>query len=365
MEKIHEVIVVNLIVILVNSYVAGQNLLPDGSPYFCVPPGICLGGIDPRILTPEDSEATVGEDLPTLIDKVFNEKILTDGTPTPGIATCPAGKLPCYAQGSMSSCGQSANKNVKDGLADPDAYPWLGYLAGPSGYLGVGSLLSPYHVLTAAHKVLAFNATPQQLTIYFGVNNPATLNEPPLKPNSTASKIYIHPAHNNSTLKNDIAVVRLLNPIGLLDTNRVNTVCIPSATATNTTFTAKPQPCLVSGWGQIQPNNTAVPTQLKQVNVNTTDIDTCEKGFSGKVDTSIYLDKVGEICAGGEAQKDACFQDGGAPLNCRTAENPAAFTVAGIVIWGKSCGQPGVYGVYTNVPTYRSWIVGVLTEPIP
>ncbi|XP_044758048.1 trypsin-3-like isoform X2 [Coccinella septempunctata] len=329
-----------VVILVVVSDVDGQGILTDGSPYFCVPPGICLGGIDPRIVTP-------------------------DGTPTPGIVTCPPGLIPCYAQGSMSSCGQrEGGKTEADGLADEDAYPWLGYLMGPNEmYLGVGSLLSPYHVLTAAHKVLAFNATPAQLSVYFGVNNPANLNNPP-KPNSPADKIFIHPNHNNSTLKNDIAVVRLLNPIGLLEPNKVNTICLPSESTTNTYFTDPPRSCLVSGWGQIQPNNTAVPTQLKQVNVNTTDIDTCEKGFSGKLDTSVYLDKVGEICAGGEAQKDACFQDGGAPLNCRDG-NPDVFTVAGIVIWGKSCGQPGVYGVYTNVPVYRQWVVDTITQQIP
>lgn len=32
------------------------------------------------------------------------------------------------------------------------------------------------------------------------------------------------------------------------------------------------------------------------------------------------------------------------------------YTAAGLVIWGKGCGQPGVYGVYVNVANYRTWI---------
>lgn len=32
------------------------------------------------------------------------------------------------------------------------------------------------------------------------------------------------------------------------------------------------------------------------------------------------------------------------------------YTVAGLVQWGKGCGQPGVYGVYNNVPNYVTWI---------
>lgn len=48
-------------------------------------------------------------------------------------------------------------------------------------------------------------------------------------------------------------------------------------------------------------------------------------------------------------------QDGGAPLVCQNKKT-GKFTIAGLVIWGKGCGKPGVYGVYVNVPYYREWI---------
>lgn len=37
-------------------------------------------------------------------------------------------------------------------------------------------------------------------------------------------------------------------------------------------------------------------------------------------------------------------------------------TITGLVIWGKGCGQAGVYGVYVSVPYYRSWIDTTLTQ---
>lgn len=88
----------------------------------------------------------------------------------------------------------------------------------------------------------------------------------------------------------------------------------------------------------------------------------------------MYLDPNGEICAGGQTLKDACTviknllylyqillcikyvlfqQDGGSPLVC-PANN--IYNLAGLVIWGKNCGQAGVYGVYVNVPFYYQWI---------
>ncbi|KAK9874786.1 hypothetical protein WA026_005592 [Henosepilachna vigintioctopunctata] len=357
---------VKFIVFFILSIVSGQGVTPSGDPYFCVPPGICAssGGIDPRIVTPADAEDA---DIERLIQEVFFNRIITDGTPVPGPVSCPSGRVPCFAQGTDSNCGRSTNTFV-DGNAPAGSHPWLAFLMNSTGsFLGGGSLLSPYHVLTAAHKVAPYVNTPNQLTVVMGVNNPATM--PPAAYRSVASRISIFSTstltYDAATLKNDLAIIRLANPISLTSSTLVNTICLPPAGAN---YASPPQRCIVAGWGQIQPNNTVVPTILKQVNVNTTDINTCENGFSGIVNTGLYLDKTGgQLCAGGEAQKDACFQDGGGPLTCGLGTAASRFTVTGIVIWGKSCGQPGVYGVYTNVPyaTYRTWIISSITEAIP
>lgn len=89
-----------------------------------------------------------------------NELMLQTGTNAPGLPTCPAGRVPCLAQGSMSNCGlryvQTPNPSP-DGVAPYGAYPWQAFMVGPNGnYIGSGSLLSPYHVLTATHKILQY-----------------------------------------------------------------------------------------------------------------------------------------------------------------------------------------------------------------
>ncbi|XP_044758049.1 phenoloxidase-activating factor 2-like [Coccinella septempunctata] len=333
---------------------SSQGLLPNGDPYFCVPSGICPmtgGGIDPRIITPGGGNG--GQ------------------TEAPSGGVCPSGRYVCYAQGSSSNCGQRLVPitNTNDGEAQFGAYPWQAYMTGSNGaYIGSGSLLSPYHVLTAAHKVLAYESNPSQLTIIMGVNDPANINNSPAAPRSTAAQITIfnRQTYNNETLKNNLAIVRLANPISLVNQNSINTICLPSANTNANAYVNPSQRCIVSGWGQAQPSNSPSPTKLKQVMVNTVDINTCESGFNGRVDTSRFLDKSGgQICAGGESQRDACFQDGGAPLTCGQGTLTSRFTVSGIVIWGKSCGLTGVYGVYTNVPYYRQWIVQTITQPIP
>ncbi|XP_023312852.1 transmembrane protease serine 11A-like, partial [Anoplophora glabripennis] len=55
-------------------------------------------------------------------------------------------------------------------------------------------------------------------------------------------------------------------------------------------------------------------------------------------------------------------QDGGSPLSCPSSTGQ--YSVAGLVIWGKNCGQTGVYGVYVNVPYYYTWIQSILSQSV-
>lgn len=43
-------------------------------------------------------------------------------------------------------------------------------------------------------------------------------------------------------------------------------------------------------------------------------------------------------------------------------QNTGRYTIAGLVIWGKGCGQAGMYGVYVSVPPYRSWIDATISQ---
>lgn len=62
------------------------------------------------------------------------------------------------------------------------------------------------------------------------------------------------------------------------------------------------------------------------------------------------------ICAGGEANKDACKGDGGGPLICPVRGQPDKYEQVGIVSWGLTCGVRDTPGVYVNLGLYRQWI---------
>ncbi|XP_031332167.1 tryptase-like [Photinus pyralis] len=303
--------------------------LPPG--YVCVPAGTCPPtgniGIDIRIVTPG------------------------------GTNPCPPGQVPCLLTiptpsptPTASTCGKRSVTNVSpnDGFATQGAWPWQAYLVNQTGYAGSGVLINANTVLTAAHKVVGNRATPAMIGVYMGVYTPSQLGT-----RLSVSTVTIHPDFNINTFFNDIALLTLTTSIAPLPQQLINTACLPTS---GQSFIGSS--CTVTGWGQTTfVINDAPLLQQKQVNVTVVSYNACYTSMSVAsllgTNVNTYLDPFGEICAGGEAQRDACTQDGGSPLVCYVNN---AYVVAGLVIWGKGCGQAGVYGVYVNVPYYLVWI---------
>lgn len=67
------------------------------------------------------------------------------------------------------------------------------------------------------------------------------------------------------------------------------------------------------------------------------------------------------MCAGGEANKDACYGDGGGPLVCKDPHTNRYIQI-GITAWGIGCGNVGVPGVYVNVQAFTHWISDIIGQ---
>lgn len=64
---------------------------------------------------------------------------------------------------------------------------------------------------------------------------------------------------------------------------------------------------MVSGWGQTAFNANDAASNQRQVFVPIVDYATCRQSMAqANVNVNIYLDRDGDICAGGVAQNDAC-----------------------------------------------------------
>lgn len=71
----------------------------------------------------------------------------------------------------------------------------------------------------------------------------------------------------------------------------------------------------------------------------------------------------GQICAGGENQKDSCRGDSGGSLMTvsNTKHGEENWYAEGVVSFGPSpCGTQGWPGVYTKVENYMNWIVNTI-----
>ncbi|XP_072397604.1 inactive CLIP domain-containing serine protease A3-like isoform X1 [Diabrotica undecimpunctata] len=327
MRTIYFIVIFKIILASTNSqYVSGFS---NGRYFLCLPPGVPCPNIDPRIVTP---------------------------TGTAVVTLCKTGSLPCY--GTEPSCGirYVTPATTTSGPTVFGEYPWQAYLSNGTNirsFAGSGVLVSPYYVLTAAHKVNFYPNMNPPLTVYMGVWNISNPTE--YIQSSNVSKITVNEDFNSSLLRNDIAVLRLIQPIVFGIFPNINTICLP---AKGTSF-INAKGCSVSGWGQIDfATTTGVPTvPQKKAYVNIVSDATCRASFQkilGRPSTDAYLDQNGEICAGGVNMIDACTQDGGSPLVCPTASGPLG--LAGLVIWGKNCGQPDVYGVYVNTVYYADFI---------
>ncbi|KAJ3659425.1 hypothetical protein Zmor_011114 [Zophobas morio] len=316
----------------------GGGTTAAGDSYVCVPAGYCANGgtptspgIDPRIVTP-------------------------------GNEPCPAGQIPCYTQGPSSRCGERLVSPVStaDGQATDGAHPWQAYIRNSTNpvYAGSGVLIDNYHILTAAHKVYGDRGNPAAVSVLMGVTNPANLATAQVR---TAAQITIHSNYDPATLKNDIAIITVSDPFNL--SGNINSLCLPAANGGAESAGAYiGQTCVVAGWGETSFQIADEPTNpMKQVNINPIGIAACRAGLLPVLPTvDTYLDQNGgEICAGGQQDKDACTYDGGAPLTC---PNTGKGTMVGLVIWGKGCGQANVYGVYVSVPYYRGWIDTAITQ---
>ena len=76
-----------------------------------------------------------------------------------------------------------------------------------------------------------------------------------------------------------------------------------------------------------------------------------------------------QICVGGEANRDSCGGDSGAPLMKKhisknsSSGDSEKYVLIGMVSYGpSSCGKPGIMGVYTRVTAYKDWILQNLRE---
>ncbi|EHB11988.1 Chymotrypsin-C [Heterocephalus glaber] len=202
-----------------------------------------------------------------------------------------------------------------------------------------GSLISSQHVLTAAHCIN------KSLTYRVALGkSDLTVADEAGSVIAGVDSIHVHEKWNTLLVRNDIAIIKLEEPVELSDTIQV--ACLPKEGA----LLPQDYPCYVTGWGRLWTNG-PIAEVLQQGLQPVVDHATCSKwtwwGF--RVTNNM-------ICAGGDGVISACNGDSGGPLNCQ-AEN-GSWQVQGIVSFGSplGCNTRQKPVVFTRVSAYIDWI---------
>lgn len=189
------------------------------------------------------------------------------------------------------------------------------------------------------------------MKVRFGEWNAKEDDEPYKNVEVDIESVTIHPGFNPQNLQNDVALVRLANPIDTKGYPHIKSVCLPEQG-----YQYTGQRCWVAGFGKDAFGGGRHSYIMKEVDLPIMDSNECEQRMrTTRLGKYFQLNRYSFLCAGGEEGKDACTGDGGSPLVCETGKG-GLWQVVGLVAWGIGCADYGIPGVYVNVPNYVDWI---------
>ena len=242
-----------------------------------------------------------------------------------------------------------------------------------------GTLIAPDWVLTAAHCMRDCGRTlsPDAFVVLTGSTD--------LEAGQRAAvrSVFVNEQYNEASMDHDVALVQLAAPV------RLQPVALDYGAA------AAPSQAVVLGWGMNEDGQ--YPRRLLATDLDIVANDSCDTGIKAIYATALRssLDALGAqyrikpddvkrigddlaqrignpltdnmLCAGLKSGKrDSCYGDSGGPLVASIGGKPLQL---GIVSWGEGpadsevkCGHADVYGVYSRVASFGSWIKAHLAQ---
>nr|XP_039272153.1 transmembrane protease serine 12-like [Styela clava] len=259
-----------------------------------------------------------------------------------GFAPRYTSKKSCCSISPAYSCGTLPPKaRILGGyVAERDSWPWMIHIVPYGNAVCAAVLINKEYALTVAHCVFRYSA--KRMTMTIGLNN---VKNPATKWTTWAQlkKNIIHPDFRYSPrLVQDIAVMQFQKPISY--SNNIHPICLPHGE--DPPVGSK---CVVAGWGSTVFRGYA-SKRLRAAQVFILDPEVCAKAYGPTFNTEKM------ICAGHmNGKADSCQGDSGGPLMCQRCSS-CQWYVAGLVSYGRGCGQPGYPGIYTRVSYFEDWL---------
>ncbi|KAM4584648.1 transmembrane protease serine 6 [Odontesthes bonariensis] len=246
-------------------------------------------------------------------------------------------------------CGlrQFSSRIVGGMDASEGEWPWQASLQVRGTHICGGALISNQWVVSAAHCFYDDSLySPSVWTVYLGkllLNRSSSTEEV-----ARVRRIHLHHYYDDESHDYDLALLKLDRPAIALLTGHARPACLPPPTH-------QLEPgllCWVTGWGALREGGSA-SNVLQKVDVRLVSEEACVRSYGHLVTPRM-------ICAGYRSGgKDACQGDSGGPLVCQ--EPSGRWFLSGVVSWGKGCGRPDYYGVYTRITRLTDWIKEVIS----
>ncbi|XP_068150079.1 trypsin-1 [Drosophila tropicalis] len=282
-----------------------------------------------NVLGVSAASAPLGNETP------LDSTIVASSPPLEGVGDAKAFRVNRCAS---CTCGvPNVNRIVGGTQVRTNKYPWIAQIIRGTFLFCGGTLINDRYVLTAAHCVhgMDMNGVSVRLlqldrsSTHLGITRAVAFAN-------------AHAGYNPVTLVHDIALLRLAQPVALVDVMRP--ICLPSNFLQNFDF----QKAIVAGWGLSQEGgSTSSVLQETTVPIITNAQCRATSYRSMIVDTMLCA---GYVRSGG---RDACQGDSGGPLIVR---DQRIFRQAGVVSFGYGCAKPDAPGVYTRTSRYLDWI---------
>jgi len=218
------------------------------------------------------------------------------------------------------------------------AYPYVMQITNSSQnqFCG-GTLVSATKVVTAAHCLVDETASSIRVvggrTYRNGTNGTVR----------TASKIWIHPSYNSSTMTSDVAVLTLAVAQPYTTASYVS--------ASQTGVYAAGSTARIIGWGTTSSGRSS-SNQLRTATVPVVADSVC--GSSSSYGSEFVASSM--VCAGySSGGVDTCQGDSGGPLMI-------GGVLAGIVSWGYGCADAQYPGIYTRLTTFSNTVAAQIAS---
>jgi secreted trypsin-like serine protease len=255
--------------------------------------------------------------------------------------------------GGTCKCGIKKTRRIIGGTETTvNEYPWIAAfdfngVTGTSPGGCAATLISTNWAVTASHCFYdqegALTVTKDTMSLVLGVHDRAGTTDTNRQV-LTIAEIVLHPSYSPSGSSHDIALLKISETV---DLDTWSPACLPTSGAD---FAG--QNGWVYGWGTTSEGGSeGLADKLLELEVPIVSDSVCATAMSSQGQT-ITSDM---LCAGGENGKDACAGDSGGPFTVADSGS-GAHTLVGAVSFGIGCAREGLYGVYADVPFFRTWI---------